>query len=73
MKIGEYDGKIGFLKIDSYRIYWFGGVMFFFVGCCSLECLFGIFKVVMKFLCCWECKVCFSGSISNILGVFICI
>lgn len=47
--------------------------MFFFVGCCSLECLFGIFKVVMKFLCCWECKVCFSGSISNILGVFICI
>lgn len=73
LKIGEYDGKIGLLKIDCYVIYWFGGVMFFFYGFCSLECFLGIFKVVVKFICCWICRICFRGSISNVFGVILCI
>lgn len=73
LKIGEYDGKTGFLKIDSHRIHWPGGVTSPPVGRCSLECPPGTFKVVMKPLCCWECKVCPSGSISNTSGVSTCI
>ena len=72
LKIGEYDGKTGLLKIDSHRIHWPGGVTSPPVGRCSLECPPGTFKVVMKPLCCWECKVCPSGSISNMSGVSTC-
>ena len=72
LKIGEYDGKTGFLKIDSHRIHWPGGVTSPPVGRCSLECPPGTFKVVMKPLCCWECKVCPTGSISNTSGVSTC-
>ena len=72
LKIGEYDGKTGLLKIDSHRIHWPGGVMSPPVGRCSLECPPGTFKVVMKPLCCWECKVCPRGSISNTSGVSTC-
>ena len=73
LKIGEYDGKTGLLKIDSHRIHWPGGVTSPPKGRCSLECLPGTFKVVLKPLCCWECKVCPSGSISNTSGVSTCI
>lgn len=72
LKIGEYDGKTGLLKIDSHRIHWPGGVTSPPIGRCSLECPPGTFKIVMKPLCCWECKVCPSGSISNASGVSTC-
>lgn len=72
LKIGEYDGKTGLLKIDSNRIHWPGGVTSPPTGRCSLECPPGTFKVVMKPICCWECKACPSGSISNESGASIC-
>ena len=72
LKIGEYDGKTGVLKIDSHTIHWPGGVTSPSVGRCSVECPPGTFKVVMKPICCWECKACPSGSISNTSGVFTC-
>ena len=72
LKIGEYDGKTGLLRIDSHRIHWPGGVTSPPVGRCSLECPPGKFKVVMKPICCWQCKACPSGSISNTSGVSTC-
>lgn len=72
LKVGEYDGKTGLLRIDSERIHWPGGVTSPPAGRCSLECPPGTFKVVMKPICCWECKTCPSGSISNRSGVSTC-
>lgn len=72
LKIGEYDGKTGSLKLQSHAIHWPGGVTSPPNGRCSLECPPGTFKVVMKPICCWICKACPTGSISNASGVSTC-
>ena len=72
LKIGEYDGKTGLLKIDRHAIYWPGGVTSPPYGRCSMECPPGTFKVVMKPICCWTCKTCPSGSMSNTSGASTC-
>lgn len=72
LKIGEYDGKTESLKIDSHAIHWPGGVTSPPNGRCSSECHPGTFKVVMNPICCWTCKPCPTGSISNASGVSTC-
>ena len=72
LKIGEYDGKTGLLRLNSDAIHWPGGVTFPPNGRCNLECPPGTYKVVMKPICCWLCKSCPSGSISNASGVSSC-
>ncbi|CAH3126777.1 unnamed protein product, partial [Pocillopora meandrina] len=71
-KIGEYDGKTGSLKIDRHAIHWPGGVTSPSYGLCSLECPPGTFKVVAKPICCWTCRTCPRGSISNAPGATSC-
>lgn len=72
LKIGEYDGKTGLLKIDRHAIHWPGGVTSPSYGLCSLECPPGTFKVVAKPICCWTCRTCPRGSISNAPGATSC-
>ncbi|KAL9968369.1 hypothetical protein ACROYT_G026735 [Oculina patagonica] len=72
LKIGEYDGKTESLTIDSHAIHWPGGVTSPPNGRCSLKCPPGTFKVVMNPICCWECKPCPTGSISDASGVSTC-
>lgn len=73
LKIGEYDGKNGLLRLNSHAIHWPGGVTFPPNGRCSLKCPPGTYKVVLKPICCWLCKPCPSGSISDASGVSSCI
>ena len=72
LKVGEYDGKTGTLKLDSHAIHWPGGVPSPPNGRCSSECRPGTFKVVKNPICCWTCKPCPSGSISNTSGASAC-
>ena len=69
LKIGEYDGKTGLLKIQSHAIHWPGEVTLPPFGRCSLECPAGTYKVVLRPICCWLCKPCPSGSVSNVSGL----
>ncbi|PFX19359.1 Metabotropic glutamate receptor 4 [Stylophora pistillata] len=72
LKIGEYDGETGFLKLARNSIHLPGGVTSPSFGLCSLECPPGTFKVVSKLICCWTCWTCPSGSISNTAGASSC-
>ena len=73
LKIGEYDGKTGLLKLHGHAIHWPGGITSSPFGRCSFECPPGTYRVVIKPICCWLCKLCPSGSISNVSGVSSCI
>lgn len=73
LKIGEYDGETDSLKLLSHAIHWPSGVTSPPNGRCSLECPPGTYKIVIKPICCWLCKPCPSGSVSNVSGVSSCI
>ena len=72
LKIGEYNGKTGLLNLQSHAIHWPGAAVTPPYGRCSQNCPPGTFKVVLKPICCWVCKPCPSGSISNNSDVSSC-
>ena len=69
LTVGKYNGKTGSLNFQNETIHWPGGTKSPPFGRCSVECSPGTYKVILKPVCCWICKPCPAGSVSNASGV----
>ena len=69
LTVGKYNGKTGSLNFQNETIHWPGGTKSPPFGRCSVECSPGTYKVILKPVCCWICRPCPAGSVSNASGV----